>query len=305
MNYKAIVLMIAVLALGGVGTANGQFLRKLGKTVERAAERTVERRAERETEKNTDKALDKVFEPGSEEAENAESKEGSSVRTDNRMASDDATAAEQQAALAGLLGGASMDEVPDSYTFSYRATMEIFDGNKKEQTNVLYWLEPDATYFGTEVPNDEAASQVAVMDMELQSMIIFMDDNKQKRAMRTNGNQLFMSQSKNKTENDTANMQLTPIAGKTILGYSCKGFQIETDDGIAKVWVTDEAPVGMLGGMQQSEYIPKGLPDFGSQSLVMETEYTFKKGNREPVRMVCTELGKVSMAIHKADYETL
>lgn len=44
-------------------SANGQFLKKLGKRAEKAAERVVEKRVEKETEEKTDQALDSILEP--------------------------------------------------------------------------------------------------------------------------------------------------------------------------------------------------------------------------------------------------
>ena len=61
---KNIILICIIALIGGVGTANGQLLKKLGKTAERAAERTVNRRVANETSKKTDQALDSILEPG-------------------------------------------------------------------------------------------------------------------------------------------------------------------------------------------------------------------------------------------------
>lgn len=304
MNYKAIALIVAV-AMGGVGTANGQFIKKLGKKVEKAAERTVERRAERETEKNIDKTLDKVFEAGDEKGkkEKGETKEKATAEGSDRVEENDAASTKRQSALAAMLGG-SMDDVPDTYTFSYRATMKIIDENEKEEANLRYWLEPDAAYFGTEVLAGETANQVAVMDMDIKGMVMFMDDGKQKTAMRLSSNQQLMDKYMEKaTEEGAEDVQLTPIESKTILGYRCKGFQMESEDGISRVWVTDEAPVGLINSMMQTDYIPEGLPDMGPNTLFMEMEYVPKKGKRGNVRMVCTELKPFSMAIHKKEYQ--
>ncbi|MFB2118591.1 DUF4412 domain-containing protein [Parapedobacter sp. 2B3] len=286
MNYRTTLLILAVTT-GSIGVANGQFLEKLAKKAEKAAERTVERRVEREAEKKTDKALDKVFEEGAKEDTKKDKGVGSS-------------------ALATMLGGGNMEDVPDTYTFSYRATMNVVDDTETEEANVLYWLEPDATYFGTEVQAGEASGQVAVMDMAIKSMVMFMDDGKQKTVIRLDGNQQILDQyMKEAAEEATEEVAVTPIESKTILGYRCKGFQVETDDGISKVWMTDEAPVGMIGGMMKSEYLPKGLPDLGPNALFMEMEYVPKTGKKGNVRMVCTELKPVSMAIHKKEYQGL
>src|SRR3546814_16548188 len=80
---------------------------------------------------------------------------------------------------------------------------------------------------------------------------------------------------------------------------------METSDGISKVWVTNEAPVGLFGGMFQTDNIPEGMPDFGSKTLFMEMEYTPKDKKDDHFSMVCTELKAESMAIHKKDYQSM
>ncbi|MEC3880377.1 DUF4412 domain-containing protein [Parapedobacter sp. 10938] len=307
MNYKAIVLILAV-AVGGMETANGQFLKKLGKKVEKAAERTVERRAERETEKKTDQALDKILEPGDKKGkkEKGETKGKAASEGSDSAEESNAAVARGQAALAAMLGGGSMEDVPDTYTFSYRATMKIIHDDAKEETAMQYWLEPEATYFGTKVLMEGAANNLAVMDMENKAMVMFMDDGDRKTAMRLNGSQEVMDKYLKfavESEEDEE-VKVTPIESKTILGYHCKGFQMETSDGVSKVWVTEEAPVGLFSGMFQTDNVPEGMPDFGAKALFMEMEYLPKDGQDDPYRMICTELKQESLAIHKKDYQS-
>ena len=276
MNSKAFLLIVAV-AVGGTGTASGQFLKKLGRKVERAAERTVERRAERETEKRTDQALDKVLEPGDGKGKKKE-----------------------------RVGSGGMDNVPDTYTFSFRSTMKIIDESKREETEIFYWMEPEAAYFGTQLVTDGTTNQVAVMDTDIEGMVMFMDDGKQKTAMHLIGNQQLMGNVMRKVpEKGLEDVTVTPIEDKTVLGYRCKGFQMETDEGVSRIWVTDEAPVGLINGMLHDGYVPKGLPDFGPNTLFMEMEYVPTGRNGSAVRMVCTELKPISMSIRKEDYQAI
>ncbi|MBC2837707.1 OmpA family protein [Robiginitalea sp. SC105] len=58
------VCLTAGLFLLYLPSANGQFLKKLGKKAQKAAERTVEQRVDEEASKTTDRALDSILEPG-------------------------------------------------------------------------------------------------------------------------------------------------------------------------------------------------------------------------------------------------
>lgn len=293
--------MVAVI-VGGVGTANGQFIKRLGKKVQKAAERTVERRAERETQEKTDRALDEVLEPG-ERKEKGKDTENEAREAGQEGGSPSQKA--QQAAMAAMLGGGSMDDVPDTYTFSYRATMKITHEDREEDTEIFYWIEPEAVYFGMEVAVGGAAGQVTVMDADVDGMVMFMDDGERKMAMRLSGNQSLMSPLGESAANESAGATVTAIEGKTVLGYRCKGYRIETEDGVAKVWVTEEAPVGMINAAFRQGAMADGLPDLGPKALFMEMEYTANNRNEDKVRMVCTELKPVSLTIHKDDYNTM
>src|SRR5690606_17632554 len=171
----------------------------------------------------------------------------------------------------------------------------------------LYWLEPDATYFGSTVLLEGQHGNVNVMDLERQSMVMFMETGGQKMAMRMQANQQVIDRYVQEAagEDSPDDVKLTPIAGKTILGYACKGFQMETDDGIAKVWVTEEAPVGSISGALYADRVPGGTLGFGAEALFMEMEYIPKKKKKDAFRMVCTDLTAAKLTIRKADYQTM
>lgn len=74
---RTITSLLALLFIVGLAdSAEAQFIKKLGKSVERAAKRTVERRVEKETEKKTDEALDEVFEAGKKDGKNNKKQTG-------------------------------------------------------------------------------------------------------------------------------------------------------------------------------------------------------------------------------------
>ncbi len=63
-SHSLRLVLIGLIGILAIPTAQGQLLKKLGKRAERAAERTVERRVEEETTKKTDQVLDSILEPG-------------------------------------------------------------------------------------------------------------------------------------------------------------------------------------------------------------------------------------------------
>ncbi|KAA2219951.1 OmpA family protein [Maribacter flavus] len=70
MNLSQKLVLVTGILLFCATSSNAQFLKKLGKTAERAAERAVERRVDREATEKTDQALDSILEPGSKKGGN-------------------------------------------------------------------------------------------------------------------------------------------------------------------------------------------------------------------------------------------
>lgn len=70
MNLSQKLVLVTGILFFSTISSNAQFLKKLGKTAERAAERAVERRVDRETTEKTDQALDSILEPGSKKKGN-------------------------------------------------------------------------------------------------------------------------------------------------------------------------------------------------------------------------------------------
>ncbi|VAW10843.1 Flagellar motor rotation protein MotB [hydrothermal vent metagenome] len=84
---KSTLLIICMFAFAP--SANGQFLKKLGKRAEKAAERVVERRVEQEAEKKTDAALDSILEPDQKKKRKPKSNKKESENTTNDQSNSD------------------------------------------------------------------------------------------------------------------------------------------------------------------------------------------------------------------------
>jgi outer membrane protein OmpA-like peptidoglycan-associated protein len=69
-NWSQKLFLVTGILFFCTTSSNAQFLKKLGKTAERAAERAVERRVDREATEKTDQALDSILEPGSKKGGN-------------------------------------------------------------------------------------------------------------------------------------------------------------------------------------------------------------------------------------------
>ncbi|MDC6384646.1 DUF4412 domain-containing protein [Flagellimonas taeanensis] len=307
MKTKTVITTLLVLCFAV--SSQAQFLKKLKKAAENAAERTILNRTDEEVSKGTDNTIDSITKgKKGKKNENANTKEiGETEKNlDSTKQQNQAKEAAMQKKMAGLLGGGGLKGIPDIYEFSYRATMKIT--TQKEETEIHYWMEPGQRYFGNRY-NDGRTNSITVMDMENQAMVMFTDDGKQKMAMKIPAGKKNIEKLTKKMEekgkNSMEDIKVIPIGDKTILGYNCKGYQITSKDGVSKVWITNETPVGYLGGIANTESLPSSVLPLGENTMFMEMKFESAKKKKDNFSMVCTELKAESMSITKGEYSTM
>src|SRR5690606_22853207 len=211
--------------------------------------------------------------------------------------------------ISSMFGG-GLDGVPDSYTFSYAVTYQMKSG--KDEMPFEYLLEPNGAYFANKMA-DPKANSIMVYDLKKNIMVTFMDDGKQKMAMKMKmpnmkkvqkkyGDKLFPD------EEGNDDVKITPIESKTILGYNCLGFKMVSDEGVGKVWITNEAPVSLNGVFANFKRMPDTGPyanmPINEKSLIMEMEFTSNKKKKDNMHMLCTELKEQHFDIQKKDYKS-
>ncbi|WP_293293774.1 DUF4412 domain-containing protein [Allomuricauda sp.] len=296
---KARTLISTLICFLIMGQSNAQFFKKLKKKAKDAVERTVLERTDKEVSKGTDRAIDSITQ-GKKGKKTPKSIGETEKNTPTKKQTDAKNKAMEQK-MAGLFGGKDLNGVPDIYTFSYKATMKIT--TRKDETEIQYWMEPDQRYFGN-WQEQGTTNSISIMDMENKMVVMFMDDGERKSAMKMPVGKKMMEKMAKKMEqkSNADNVQVTPIGNKTILGYTCQGYQITSKEGISKIWLTNESPVGFLGGMGQAESIPTtGLP-IGSNTMFMEMQFESAKKKKDNFSMVCTELVQEDLILVKADY---
>jgi len=296
---KARTLISTLICFLIMGQSNAQFFKKLKKKAKDDVERTVLERTDKEVSKGTDRAIDSITQ-GKKGKKTPKSIGETEKNTPTKKQTDAKNKAMEQK-MAGLFGGKDLNGVPDIYTFSYKATMKIT--TRKDETEIQYWMEPDQRYFGN-WQEQGTTNSISIMDMENKMVVMFMDDGERKSAMKMPVGKKMMEKMAKKMEqkSNADNVQVTPIGNKTILGYTCQGYQITSKEGISKIWLTNETPVGFLGGMGQAESIPTtGLP-IGSNTMFMEMQFESAKKKKDNFSMVCTELVQEDLILVKADY---
>ncbi|MCG2419036.1 DUF4412 domain-containing protein [Aequorivita sp. F47161] len=297
MKTRNLLITLCIILLGT--NVQAQFFKKLKKKAENAVERTVLNRTDREVSKSTDKTIDGVIKGDGEKKSNTDDSETEELTEEEK-------AIVEQRAM-NIFGG-GLEGLPDSYTFQYEIDMKIT--SNKDQSTLKYYVQPNAGYFGNAMPDDKN-NNVIVYDMENQAMVSFMENDGKKMAMKMRmplGDKMqeMIEKGQSGEENKVEDLNITPIAGKTILGYKCKGYLVQQEEGTSKIYITNEAPVSFVGMFASMEKMQKNnnatnIP-FDKNSMMMEMEYTSNKKKRDNMHMICTSIKEKPFTIRKADY---
>lgn len=275
-----IVLLFAILS---PVTLKSQFLEKLADKAVNAAERTVERRVEKESSKKTDEAMDEVFEGNKKNSK----KQKKDKASQSEKSSSNHKPAKQSNDLTGI---------PDSYHFSHKMVMQMNSG--KQNNLITYWLTPEDGYFGT-----EQSSQLVVFDMKNELLLMVMEAEKMMMKMPFNTKSI-QEQTPLSTQSE-GDVKITPLPDKTILGYHCKGYQISSEDGVGKVWITHDAPIGFMNAFVDTETLAHSEMAIRKNSVMMEMQFEPAKKNKDKFSMICVDFKKENKNINKSEYKSM
>ena len=306
MRTKHIVTLMVCLFIGF--SSEAQLLKKLKKKAEQAAERTILRKTDEAVSKKTEKVLDSITNP----------------KSDNRKTQNDSISDDEKgkAILDVLLSQTPSDSqietqesgetpnvesipispnnnaiLPESYQFSYYAIIEVKNDNGTIETD--YFLQPNASYYAKELSNIDVAGTVVYDNENNIEVYFFQIEGEKRRAHKTMD---FITKANMiGAFKPSEEMKTKTIENKTLLGYECKGFEIESKEGITQFWFTNQAPATVYKSLFDTRATTSDSP-FNEQTMIMEAIYTSKVDSAKNYEMRCKTFQPKSMALNSQDY---
>lgn len=277
--YKFWILAFLLIAVSPV---HGQFLKNLKKKVERRVEQTV-----------TDKIANKAAQEAGKKLDNL---------------------------MEGKIGGGSplpigteqgdIGDVPESYDFEWAYGLRIESAKSKEGMDIVYYLKEDAPYWGARI--QQGMSLFMVYDLGNKLTVIFMENEGNNFISVTKVPENAMMEAEDMMDENEVSLEdytFREIQGKEILGYSCKGYEMENDEFKYTFFNTFETEVSFSDIYGKSEQIPKGFnidwfKEGDKEGLIMEMIMEDKSGKNDTYRMRCTKLEKEPLSLRKSDYSS-
>lgn len=191
-------------------------------------------------------------------------------------------------------------EIPDTYNFSWEYSLTMKTGETEMEMN--YYLQDNSEYVGIKVP--QSPDMFMVLDSKNDMMVMYLASEGNKFLTAT---KFTNTEEASEEEFDQSHMDLKEIGGKTILGYKCRGYQAENEDGIYTFYITDEAGISYSDFLNTNQKnAPKGFdPEWLdlSNGLMMEMTVDSKKDPSQNMVMTCTGLEETQLAINKSDFQ--
>ena len=192
--------------------------------------------------------------------------------------------------------------VPDSYSFSWKYSLEI--QSEKEKAMIMdYFLEPNAEYFGFKM--GESGEMFMVIDSRNKLMITAFEQEKEKVAMASKMPDYSEMTSK---ENESDGFSYRSLPNKIIMGYNCKGIEATSADFVMVFYYTNEAKVSFsdMFRSQQRQKTPNVLKRYfktGDRPLMMTMSMKDLKDKGKITTMKWVVLEKNSREFLKSDYK--
>ncbi len=201
------------------------------------------------------------------------------------------------------------EDLPATYDFDWKYHLKMdFVNQKKESMDLVFLLKENVNYQGVSIENVQQGSineATMIFDLNINSLVMFIEADQNKIL------QIHPMQS-GKSSGEMDKMQIRELPPKNIIGYNCKGLEVENDKYIVQVYTTSEAPIEMKNLFNFSGPMKMDVPDIDpmlvkqfSKGLIMEMNYKDKKKLKNEVMLTAQSLKQARTTFNKNDYQNM
>lgn len=195
----------------------------------------------------------------------------------------------------------STAEIPANYEFDWKYTARVT--TSEGEMDIIYRLKKNAPYMGMEMQQTD--NVLMVVDNQKDLMVMFMDAQGAKMLMATK----FDPKTTVEDEDFYKNAQVREIENKTILGYPCQGYEVESEKYKMRFWVTDKPEVSFTKMFLYGKTkLPAGINEKwlkAGNGLILEMDMTDKSNSKNNANMIATDLQQERFTVKKANYRSM
>lgn len=317
LTAKSTILLSTLLFLFLSFGSSAQILQRIKERIQENTEQKIEDKVVNKAGEKTDQALDSLFKkrkrPG-----RVSSKKESSQEVDNEGNGDQSNgSAESKSATTESSGfdfsGLMNAKYESSYTLNIEMKIEMKSQEKpkkKVETAYMDMYYGESCYMIVFEDEKEKESSKALMDLKNNTSIVLNDKEMSGVAISMD----FMTDKVNEAaadyqdsmyvEGEDYTLQKTGKT-KTIAGYLCEEYIIETDDITMNAWYTDDIIVEMYQNLDEFPLFAS-MATYGNvgamQGTMMESHMVEKTGDKGTFDYLVKEVNQTPTTLNMSDY---
>ncbi|MEP2448269.1 MAG: hypothetical protein ABJI69_13630 [Balneola sp.] len=197
------------------------------------------------------------------------------------------------------------ENLPEEYSFDWKYQMKITNGNYSEDMNLNYWLSSENSYIA--YSNPESPEMFSVVDAENQAIVSYTEEEGKSFAMSYSYPiDSIVENNDALGTNDAVNV--TELPDKEFLGYTAKGYEIDTSESTMIIYVTSDFDVKFSGNAaipgQNIAYIFSNTSEI-KDSLTMYMKFVDKSDPDNAMEMECVSIQKDKLVKKNSEYNFL
>ncbi len=197
------------------------------------------------------------------------------------------------------------EKLPEEYTFDWKYEMKMTNQTSSEVVNMDYWLSSENSYFA--YSNSESPEMLSVVDQENQAIVSYTEEEGQSFAMSYSYPVSSVNESVYVTGSEDV-INVTELPDKDFLGYTGKGFKIDSPESTLIIYVTSEIEVNFSGNGvfpgQNISYAFTKNPEI-KDSLTMYMKFVDKSDPDSVMEMECVSVKSDKLVKINKDYNFL
>lgn len=197
------------------------------------------------------------------------------------------------------------ENLPEEYSFDWKYEMKITNRNSSEDMNLNYWLSSENSYIA--YSNPESPEMFSVVDSENQAIVSYTEEEGKSFAMSYSYPiDSIVENNDALGTNDAVNV--TELPDKEFLGYTAKGYEIDTSESTMIIYVTSDFDVKFSGNAaipgQNIAYIFSNTSEI-KDSLTMYMKFVDKSDPDNAMEMECVSIQKDKLVKKNSEYNFL
>ncbi|HHB79769.1 MAG TPA: DUF4412 domain-containing protein [Saprospiraceae bacterium] len=287
----------------------GQVVQEKTERAKRRTEQKVDQKVDQKIDKAIDGAFDKVSSVFKRKKRKKSKDKSSSTSSNPERSTPNESETESDATPSFTMGKADDSQMASSYRFDKAVTIHTEtikkSGKVKDKTDFDWLLSDKGDIFGMRMADPKQGQSVVIFDNQNNSLITLLEN--EKRAMVL---PIQNSLEENDDDPDVSDDVTIVKTGrtKTILGYACSEYTIDSEDLTGNIWVTKELhafDVSKMPNRLKKQQKGTWVKNADINGMMLESHLTEKNKKGYTIHTKATKISHSGRNFTMSNYEVM